>query len=508
MDAPGLFLPDVWTLHGRWRRDRIAVVAGERRIDWGTFDARLNRVANALTGAGLSKGAKVAFLLPTGLAALECILGAMKAGLVAVPLSTLNTCEVTAAMVADSSAAAVVSSPELLVLLATAELPDVRVCMGSAPDGWMEYDAFLAAAPSSTPVVDRDAEDEMVIIYSSGTTGTPKGIVHTHRTRHHLAYGMGVELAVTDRSVVLVTTGLPSNGTWLLLFPALLAGGTVVLMERFVPDDFIRLAVAERVTHSFLVPPQFAAVIGSPSLAGPLPGAPVLLSGGAPFAEPLKRAAVERLSPNITELYGCTEGVGTIIKSPLLLEKPRSVGLPLLGSDIMVLVDGDRSGGPGEVGEVLGYGPGLMKGYHNRPEATEEVIWCDAKGRTWLRTGDIGRLDEDACLEILDRRKDMIVSGGLNVFAGDIEPVMAEHPGVAEVAVIGVPDARWGEVPMALIVPGAPGIDAEEIRAWANGRLAKHQRLSGVEFRDAFPRNALGKVLKRELREPYWRDNA
>jgi acyl-CoA synthetase (AMP-forming)/AMP-acid ligase II len=173
----------------------------------------------------------------------------------------------------------------------------------------------------------------------------------------------------------------------------------------------------------------------------------------------------------------------------------------------MRIIDDDgKELSQGEIGEIVGYGPGMMNGYHNRPAATEESIWRDDKGRTFLRTGDVGRFDEDGFLYILDRKKDMIVSGGVNVFASDIEEVFLQHPEVNEVAVIAVPHKKWIETPLALVRlrPGA-GINEEDLKEWVNTRVAKHQRVSGVEFRaEEFPRNALGKVLKRQLREPYW----
>jgi acyl-CoA synthetase (AMP-forming)/AMP-acid ligase II len=202
------------------------------------------------------------------------------------------------------------------------------------------------------------------------------------------------------------------------------------------------------------------------------------------------------------ELYGLTEGIGTTLRPEDMLAKPDSVGTPIGATDIRILTDDDRIAPAGEIGEIVGYGAGLMIGYHNRPAATEEAIWRDERGRTFLRTGDIGRFDEDGFLYILDRKKDMIVSGGVNVFAIDIEQVLHAHPQVADVAVVGAPHAKWVEAPVAVVIPAAGAApDPETLRAWANQRLAKHQQIDRVVLRtDDFPRNALGKVLKRELR--------
>jgi acyl-CoA synthetase (AMP-forming)/AMP-acid ligase II len=208
------------------------------------------------------------------------------------------------------------------------------------------------------------------------------------------------------------------------------------------------------------------------------------------------------------ELYGLTEGLATILKPEDVARKTGSVGPPLSGSDIRI-IDDDGSELPwGEPGEIVGQSTGMMKEYLNRPEATSEATWFNEHGEPYIRTGDIGRFDDEGFLYILDRKKDMIVTGGANVFASDIEDVLLQHPDVYEAAVIAVPHPKWIETPLALIRP-APGAepDVDEIREWVNERVGKVQRVNAVEIFDGeFPRNALGKLLKRQLREPYWQD--
>ena len=194
---------------------------------------------------------------------------------------------------------------------------------------------------------------------------------------------------------------------------------------------------------------------------------------------------------------------------PERADKLGSVGTPVLGFDVRIIDDNGAALPWGEVGEIVGHGPGLMTRYHNRPDLTADSIWRDERGRSFFRTGDIGRFDEDGFLTILDRKKDMIISGGFNVFPADIEEVVSQHPAVMDVTVIGIPHDKWGETPLALVIPhdgatASPG----EIRDWANTKLSKTQAVADVEFRDDFPRNALGKVLKRFLREPYWEETA
>jgi acyl-CoA synthetase (AMP-forming)/AMP-acid ligase II len=215
-----------------------------------------------------------------------------------------------------------------------------------------------------------------------------------------------------------------------------------------------------------------------------------------------KADVLKRLTPNLYDMYGFSEGFATMNKPHMHALKPDSVGTPVLGFDVKIIADDDTEAAPGQTGEIAGYGAGMMKEYHQRSDATDAVIWNAPDGRTFIRSGDIGKLDEDGFLYILDRKKDMIISGGFNVFPADIEAIIGENDRVLDVTVIGVPHDKWGETPLALVIPHE-GADADQILAWSNERLAKHQRLSNVEFRDEFPRNALGKVLKRILREPY-----
>jgi len=509
IDAPQLFLPDVWSEHARWRPQKVALIAGERRLSWAELNARMNRVASSLARAGLVRGDKVAVLMTNGIEMVEIMLGAVKGGFVVVPLSGLLNRESIAMMLADSGARTLFYSPEYLPLVS--DLFDeiatgAWICVDAQRSDTHAYEQLLKSASDEDPVVARDNEDEFVIIYSSGTTGTPKGIVHTHRTRLHLSYAIAIELGMTEDAVALATTPLYANATWLVMLPALFVGATLVIMQKFVPAAFLHTVERERITHTFMVPPQFAAILGAPELErSDLGSLKVMLSGGAPFPIEVKRATLQRIGPGLHELYGCTEGVGTMIKPDMVLAKPMSVGLPILGQNLAIIDDESRELPREEIGEIVGYGPGIMKGYHNRTDATQAALWRDELGRSWLRTGDLGRLDAQGFLTVVDRKKDMVVSGGMNVYPADVEQVIARHPDVAEVTVIGVPHERWGEAPLALVVvrAGAPVSEAA-LTAWANERLAKHQRVVATEFRQSFPRNALGKVLKRDLRKPYW----
>lgn len=512
LDAAQLYLPELWDTYARLQPAKTAVVCGRHRQSWAEFNGSLNRVGNRLRAAGIGRGDRVAVLMPNSVATLHALFGVVKAGACVVPVSTLLTPAQIATLLNDSSAAGLVVAPETLALAEQA-LPhahsvraDLRLVVGGTAPGWQSWEAWLDGASAETPPVRYAMEDDFNIIYSSGTTGLPKGIAQTHRARQHWSYSNALELRMDDTTIALATTSLYSNGTWFMVLPPLFVGGTVVVLPGFSAEAFLATVAAERVTHTFMVPTQYQAVLESPARAGArLDSLRTMLSAGSPLRDDLKRRVLDELGPGLFELYGFSEGFATIIKPADVRRKPGSVGRPVVGFDIRIVGDDGRALPPGEVGEIAGYGPGLMREYFRNPEATSASIWRDERDRTFLLSGDLGRIDEEGFLYILDRKKDMILSGGFNVFPKDIEAIVCQHPDVFDATVIGVPHPKWGEAPLALVIP-RPGCapDCAALQEWANERLAKTQRLVAVELRTEFPRNALGKVLKRLLREPYW----
>ncbi|MEM1187163.1 MAG: AMP-binding protein [Pseudomonadota bacterium] len=519
LDDTQVFLPELWASHARFRSEKTALVCGADRLSWAELNQSCNRVANALLAAGAGRPARVAVLMNNSVDTAVVMLGVVKAGACMVPISTMLTPEQVATMLSDSGATVLFAS-DATRTLADAALeqldasPDASprerdarllVSAGAAAGEWRSLDDWMKGVSEGEPPVRYDLGDDFNIIYSSGTTGTPKGIVQTHRARQHWSYSNALELRMDHESVALATTSLYSNGTWFMLLPPLFVGATVVIMDSFSPAGFLELVARERVTHTFMVPTQYIGVLESPALdAADLSTLRYMLSAGSPLRQDTKDAIRQSLGPGLFELYGFTEGFATICR-PEQQHKRGSVGTPVIGFDLRIVDEDGRELPANEAGEIVGYGGGLMKHYHQREAETEAAIWRDERGRTFLRSGDIGKLDEDGFLYILDRKKDMIISGGFNVFPKDIEEVLGAHPEVSDVTVIGVPDPKWGETPLALVIPVAgKEPDTLNLLAWANERLAKQQRVKAVELRDDFPRNALGKVIKRELRAPYW----
>lgn len=504
------FFPDILRLHARWRSRQLALVSDDVSLDWAEFESATNRRANAFKQAGLKPGDTIALVMSNSVEMALVIASAMKAGLVTAPLNTSVLPAALIAMIRDAGAKAIIASKPFIKPLEDAGnasgtgLPELRLTELPGSDKWFRLADWAADAPDATPEYTPHRDDPLNIIYSSGTTGTPKGILHTHGTRLDWAYDLAVALRYHSGARTLVTLGLYSNISWVMMLCTWLAGGTLFIRSGFSAADVLENIPAHRITHTAMVPVQYQRILDDPGFdPARLASLQYVMSCGSPLLAHTKSAWLE-FCPGVIELYGLTEGLITTLDPEDAAGRLASVGKPVPGTDIRILDETDRECPAGEAGEIVGLGRIAMPGYHNRPDATEEASWTDADGRVWLRTGDIGKLDEDGFLYIVDRKKDMIVSGGQNIYPRDIEDVLIGHEAVADVAVIGLPDDTWGETPVAVIVT-APGeaADPQGLISWANERLGKQQRLRGAHLVDELPRNANGKVLKRELRDQF-----
>jgi acyl-CoA synthetase (AMP-forming)/AMP-acid ligase II len=506
--ASGRLLPDLIALHGKWRGARTALIEGARRLNWKEFERDTGRAANGLQAIGLRPGDRVVLLMDNSLEMVVALFGILRSGCVAVPLNISIADSAVAGMIENSAARALFASgrhcDRIDSLRSTSQTVAraERIGLGASGLGWNDFEHWLRAQSGHWSGSVRPEQD-CNIIYSSGTTGAPKGIVHTHACRMHWAVDLALQLRYRSDCVTLCSLGLFSNITWVAMLCTVLVGGTMLVMPAFAAAAAIELMAREKVSHGTFVPLQLQRLLAAPGREHhDLSSLDTLMCCGSLLPIDVKREFPKQFGCSLIELYGLTEGLCTILSPEDFAAKIESVGKPFLGTDLRIIGEDDRDLPAGQTGEIVGLGPLLMSGYYGNDVASSEATWTDGEGRRWLRTGDLGRLDADGFLYIVDRKKDMILSGGQNIYPADIEAVMRMHPQVADVAVVGVRSIQWGETPVAVVVPrSASELSAEQLIEWTNARLGRQQRIRAIICRTALPRNANGKVLKRELRQ-------
>jgi acyl-CoA synthetase (AMP-forming)/AMP-acid ligase II len=501
--------PADWTLANVLRRlaqqrgEHEAFVFGPRRLTFGELDERSSRVANGLLAAGVEPGDRVAILCPNCCEFFDVIFGVSKAAATLVALNWRLAAPELAAILADAQPSAVIAHPDFAHLL-----PDDgawrTVTLGE------EFEAWMGEQSAADPLVPADPDDVMLVLYSSGTTGLPKGIMLTNRNLSYIEVMATQLFRMEPNSVHLIVAPLfHIGGAGTGLTTTMLGGRTVILRE-VKADEVLETIERERVTHAFFVPAVIQRLIESPDAQKrDLSSLKYIAYGAAPMTESLLTKAIETLGCGFIGCYGMTETAGTVIALPPeehVAEGPdarllRSVGRELPWHTVRVTdLETLEEAEPGKVGEIWVRSGMNMKGYFNQPEATASTLVDGG----WVRTGDGAYRDEAGYFFLADRIKDMIISGGENVYPAEVENVLASHPDVGEVAVIGVPHEKWGETPKAVVVR-RPGSDPtpEELIGFSRDRLARYKCPTSVEFVDELPRNPSGKVLKKELREAF-----
>jgi acyl-CoA synthetase (AMP-forming)/AMP-acid ligase II len=508
---------DYLDFHARRNAAAEFAVFGGRALSYADAQREANRIANAFVRAGLAKGDRVAVLAKNCADFALLYYGAFKAGVVLVPLNYRLVGPEWAYIANDAGARAVIARGELVGAI-DAVRGDLRAAKrfvaldAAAPPGWESFADFVAGAPTTAPPVDVSEEDDVYQMYTSGTTGRPKGAVLTHRAvASNLAqFGSVLHLGPGDR--YLIVAPLYHAAAAIGTFWCVSVGACAYIQEDFVPGEVVRAIAEDHIVAATLVPAMIqACLVHVPDVERrTFPKLRFVIYGASPISVETLRRAMEVFRCQFAQGFGMTETTAALTfllpedHERALREKPElllSCGRALPGTELKIVDAGGRELPIGEVGEIAARGPQLMRGYWNLPEATAEAL----RGG-WMHTGDAGRLDEEGFLYIQDRVKDMIVSGGENVYPREVEDVLFGHPAVADAAVIGVPSARWGEEVKAVIVLRAGAAASEDdLVQFCRGRLGGYKCPRSVDFVPALPRNPSGKVLKRELREPYWK---
>lgn len=496
-------LPEMIRALAETAPEKLALIQDERQLSYGDLDKVMDRVAAALQREGVKPTESVAICAGTSIEYACAFLGALRAGIAVAPIAPSSTADSIVEMIADCGAKAFFVDRAVAAELGD-KLDRVKAKRVGLDDGapGVRYDQFIAAAGATPAPVAITEDMPFNIIYSSGTTGTPKGIVQSFGMRFgHVA--RAVAMGYGPSAVTLLSTPLYSNTTLVSFFPTMGLGGTAVLMKKFDAAQYLASAQKHRATHTMLVPVQYSRLMAREDFDSyDLSSFVMKFCTSAPFSAALKADVLKRWPGGLVEYFGMTEGGGTcVLIAHVYPDKLHTVGQPAPGHDIRVIDEDGRELPRGEIGELVGRSELVMSGYHNRKEQTDAATWISPDGLAFIRTGDVGRFDADGFVELMDRKKDMIISGGFNIYPSDLEAVMRQHPDVADVAVVGVPSADWGETPVAFVV--SRGADAATLKAFANERVGKTQRISDVRLIDELPRSHIGKILKRELRDAY-----
>ena len=487
---------------GAEKPDARALADSSSELTWREVAHATARIAAQLQRDGLKRGQAVAILGTSNINYALAYLAVVRAGGCAAPLTTSAAPTQLAAMLKDSGAMHLFVDAAKLPDLKGVELGDVKIIMldnavGDHPalTDWMaEEDATFDAPPPA-------ATDPLNIIYSSGTTGTPKGIIHSHGMRWHQMAG-GFKSIYNRDTRSLVSTPLYSNTTLAVFLPTICHGGFVRIMEKFDALAYLDHAQIDQTTHTMLVPVQYQRLMAHAEFDRyDLSSFIVKFCTSAPFAAELKADVLQRWPGGLVEIYGMTEGgVVCMLQAHHHPNKLHTVGQPVTGHELIVLDEDDNRLPAGSKGVLTGRSPTMMSGYKNQPEKTREMEWRDEDGNVWLKTGDIGIVDEDGFVSIVGRAKDMIISGGFNIYPKDLEELLEAQPEVAEAAVVGMPSDAWGETPVGFVRLTDAAASTDSILARVNGQLGKTQRISLLYTIDEMPSSHIGKLLKTDLR--------
>jgi len=497
--------------------DNTVLIDGDRRLTFKQLHARTNTFANAVMELGLKKGDRVAAISMNCAEVVEVDYGLMKAGVVMVALNLRSTSAELRYMINNAKAKAVILGPEYIDAI-----QDIRedlketehfICLSNTPGDMIDYETLMASSSDREPRVKLDKEDLASFLYTSGTTGKLKAAMLTHKNWVARCMNLLIEIEpIQEHEVNLSVAPMRHTGP-ILFLPFHLSGASTVIVRRFDMVQVLEAIEKHKVTHTFMVPTMINAMLDHPELDKyDLSNLKCIIYGASPMPVEVLRRGINKLGPVFEQLYGSSEALPIVTflpkryhkveGSPKDIKRLASAGRPGKAVEVMISDEQGNEALTGEAGEIITRGDHVMAGYWGEPELTKEAF----KGG-WFHTGDMAYKDEDGFYYMVDRKKDLIISGGFNVYPKEVEDVIYKHPSVSEVAVIGVPSGRWGEEVKAIIFlrPGTTATQ-EEIIALCRQGLADYKRPKSVEFRsEPLPKSSVGKILKREIRETYWK---
>ena len=477
-------------------------------LSYQALDDAANRLANALVAQGIAKGSKVGIISRNRTEYGISFFGVARSGAVIVNVSVLYAPD-ELVYVLDKADIELLFYEDLFADKVDAvrdRLPKLNKTVRIASDDSDEFTSFYQSSPADLPAVDIHEDDPFCMTYTGGTTGRPKGVLVSHRNRAVTAHTVMVEEAIDERDVVGIATPMFHVAALNIMFqPAILAGATTTLLSKWDAGDFADMAQRTGMTAAFMVPTQVSMVVSDPQFdAAKFASWRKLSFAGAPMPDWVQHKMLEVLPDvKMTQIYGQSEmGVLTSLRHWYLPEKLGSVGRQAYNVDVAVIDADGHPVAPGEIGEIVSRGDNVMLEYYDEPEQTA-AFWRHG----WAHTDDVGTIDEDGFITLVDRSKDMIISGGENVYPKEIENAIYDHEAVAECAVFGIPHDKWGEVPAAYVcLKDNAELSEQDLVAHCAARLAQFKRPRVVKFVDEFPKTPIGKIQKNILREPYWKD--
>ncbi|HVE92275.1 MAG TPA: AMP-binding protein [Actinomycetota bacterium] len=500
---------DLLTAHAASQPGKAAAVADGAVLTYAQLEERSNRLANALLAQGVASGDKCSSAGHNSLDQFVVSAATRKMRAVGVPMNyRLKPAEIRYQL-RDSESVAVFCGPELVEAVDSvrAECPLLRLCVSwgqsSPPHGWRLLEEVIATGAPEPPPLAEGGLLGPSMTYTAGTTGNPKGAYRASGSDPSVVLSYIAEFGLRADDVHLIAGPLYHSAPAIFAAITLVLGGTNVVMPRFDPERALELIAGHGCTSAFMAPTLLQRIVDLPAeVLGryDVSSMRCLIMAAAPCPYELKRRVMQLFGQTLYEFYGSSEsGMNTLIRPHEQLAKPGSCGRVTEGVEIEILDEQAQQCPRGVPGEIWIKSPALITEYYRRPQETE----ASRRGE-FFTVGDVGYLDDDGYLYIVDRKRDMIISGGVNIYSAEVESAIHSHPGVSDVAVIGVPDDQWGESVHAIVQP-APGADltSEQIQRWVGERLADYKRPRSVEFRQ-LPRDLAGKIRKRELREPYW----